>query len=159
MATENKGEKRQAREFYPTLVKDNKEGVPSLEIAVDHLPKKFAGRSLNELLKHTQEWVVKESFMGKAVLWQWFCRDSADFAEFGGPVAAEFICMLGLPEECRSYVAQKLGTQLGNAFRFPADPLNKTEIKVSRCLAYIEDGIVWKSLDECTWVTVAGYKH
>jgi len=56
MAPENNREKPQQREFYPALVKDNKECVPSLEIAVDHLPKEFAGRSLDELLKHTQEW-------------------------------------------------------------------------------------------------------
>lgn len=154
MTSKNNKEKRQEREFYPTLVKDNKECVPSLEFAVDHLPKEFAGRSLDELLKHTQEWVVKESFTGKAVLWHWFCPDSADFAEFGGPVAAEFICMIGLPEECRSYVAHKLGAQLGKAFSFPADPLTKNEIKVSRCLGYIEDGIVWKPLDVCTWTFI-----
>lgn len=29
--------------------------MPSLEIAVDHLPKEFAGRSLDELIRYTQE--------------------------------------------------------------------------------------------------------
>lgn len=148
------GKKRQEREFYPALIKDNSESVPSLEIAVDHLPKEFAGRPLDELLKHTQAWVEKEAFRGKAVLWQWFCLDSADFPDFGGTVAAEFVCMIGLPEKCRSYVAQKLGQQFGTAFRYPADPLSKAEIKVSRCLGYVGDGIVWQPLDECTWVTV-----
>ena len=152
MTTGNESNKRQEKEFYPTLVKDNKEGVPSLEIAVDHLPTEFAGRSLDELLKHTQEWVEKESFMGKGVLWQWFCPASADFMEFGGAVATEFVCMIGLPDDCRSYVAQKLGQQLGKAFRYPADPLAKAEIKVSRCLGYIDGGIVWQPLDEFTWV-------
>jgi hypothetical protein len=87
MITGTEGEKRQEREFYPALVKDNKGCVPSLEIAVDHLPKEFAGRSLNELLKHTQEWIEKESFKGNAVLWQWFCPDSVDFVALG-PVPA-----------------------------------------------------------------------
>lgn len=154
MTTANDVNKRQEKEFYPTLIKDNKEGVPSLEIAVDQVPTEFIGHSLDELLKHTQEWIVKESFKGKAVLWQWFCPASADFLQLGGAVPAEFVCMLGLPDECRSYVAQRLGKQLGKAFRFPADPLTRTEIKVSRCLGYIEDGIVWQPLDECTWVTV-----
>ena len=154
MTAGNEGKKRQEKEFYPTLIKDNTECVPSLEIAVDHQPKQFAGRSLDELLKHTQEWVEKESFKGKAVLWQWCRSDSADFVGFGGPVATEFVCMIGLPEECRSYVAQKLGKQLGKAFRYPADSLSRAEIKVSRCLGYIEDGIVWQPLDACTWVTL-----
>ncbi len=152
MTTANDVSKRQEKEFYPMLIKDNKECVPSLEIAVDHLPKEFAGRSLDELLKHTQEWVAKESFKGKAVLWQWFCPASADFLQLGGAVPAEFVSMLGLPDECRSYVAQRLGKQLGKAFRFPADPLAKAQIKVSRCLGYVEDGIVWQPLDECTWM-------
>jgi len=152
MTTGNEDKKRQEREFYPILIKDNTECVPSLEIAVDHLPKEFAGQSLDELLRHTQEWVEKESFKGKAVLWQWFCPDSADFMDFSGVVAAEFVCMIGLPEECRSYVARKLAKQLGNAFRYPTDPLSRAEIKVSRCLCYIEDGIVWQPLDVCTWV-------
>jgi hypothetical protein len=154
MTTGNEGTKRQEKEFYPKLIKDNKESVPSLEIAVDHLPKGFAGRSLAELLKHTQEWVEKESFKGKAVLWQWFCPASSDFVEFGGYAAAEFVCMLGLPEECRSYVARKLGKQIGKAFKYPADPLSRAEIKDSRCLGYIEDGIVWQPLDACTWVSI-----
>jgi hypothetical protein len=153
MTTKNEGKKRQEKEFYPKLIKDNIECVPSLEIAVDHLPKEFAGRSLDELLKHTQEWVEKESFKGKAVLWQWFCPASVDFFEFGGPVAAEFVCMIGVPEECLSYVALKLRKQLGKAFKYPADPLTREEIKVSRCLAYLEGGIVWRQLDACTWVT------
>jgi len=153
MTNVNEDRKYQEKEFYPTLIKDNKECVPSLEIAVDQLPSEFSGRSLDELLKHTQEWVEKESFSGKAVLWQWFCPGSTDFMEFGGSVAAEFVCMIGLPEECRSYVALKLGKQLGKAFRYPADPLYKTEIKVSRCLGYVEDGIVWQSMDACTWVS------
>ena len=72
--------------------------------------------------------------------------------ELGGSVAAEFVCMIGLPEECRSDVALKLEKQLGKAFRYPADPLSRTEIKVSRCLGYVEDGIVWQPLDACTWV-------
>ncbi|MEI6703464.1 MAG: hypothetical protein WCL71_08005 [Deltaproteobacteria bacterium] len=157
MPTEKEANKRQEKEFYPKLIKDNTECVPSLEIAVDHLPKEFAGCSLDELLKHTQEWVEKESFKGKAVLWQWFCPASADFIDLGGPVAAEFVCMIGLPEECRSYVAQKLGKQLGKAFKYPADPLSKGQIKDSRvkdsrCLGYIDDGIVWQSLDACTWL-------
>lgn len=152
MTTGNEGKKRQEKEFYPILIKDNPECVPSLEIAVDHLPKKFAGRPLDELLKHTQEWIEKEGFEGKAVLWQWFRPDSADFVGFGGTVAAEFICMIGLPEECRSYVAQKLVKQLGKAFRFPADPLVRAQLKDSRCLGYIEGGIVWRPLDACTWV-------
>lgn len=153
MTTGNEGKKRQAKAFYPKLIKDNTECVPSLEIAVDHLPKEFAGRSLDELLKHTQEWVEKESFKGKAVLWQWFCPESVDFVGLGGSVAAEFVCMIGLPDECRSYVAQKLVKQLGKAFRYPADPLSKTESKDSRCLGYIEGGIVWQPLDACTWVS------
>ncbi len=152
MTTGNESNKRREKEFYPTLDKDNREGVPSLEIAVDHLPTKFASRSLDELLKHTQEWVEKESFKGKAVMWQWFCPVSADFMEFGGAVAAEFVSMIGLPEECRSYVAQKLGQQLGKAFKYPSDPLVKAQIKVSRCFGYIDDGIVWQPLDACTWV-------
>lgn len=151
MTAGNEGKKRQEREFYPVLVKDNRESVPSLEIAVDHLPKKFAGRSLDELLKHTQAWVEKEAFRGKAVLWQWFCPESVDFAQLGGTVATECVCMIGLPEECRSYVAQKLGKQLGTAFKYPADPLSKVEIGVSRCLGYVEDGIVWQQL-ACTWI-------
>lgn len=61
--------------------------------------------------------------------------------------------MIGLSDECRSYVAQKLGEQLGQAFRYPADPLAKAQIKDSRCLGYIEGGIVWQPLDACTWVT------
>lgn len=154
MVTNSIVRERLEKEFYPVLIKDNKDSVPSMEIAVDYVPKAMAGNSLDELLTHTQAWIEKESFKGKAVLWQWFCRESADFTELGGAVAAEFICMVGLPEECRSYVAQKLCKQLGAAFRFPADPLTKTEIKVSRCLAYIEDGIVWQPLDACTWVTL-----
>jgi|GEM_PF-5498416 len=154
MTTAHEGIKRQEKEFYPKLIKDNSEFVPSLEIAVDHLPKEFAGRSLDELLKHTLEWVKKESFMGKAVLWQWFCQDSADFAGIGGSVAAEFVCMIGLPDECRSYVAQKIKKQLGRAFKYPADPLVRAQLKDSRCLGYIEDGIVWRQLDACTWVTM-----
>lgn len=152
MTTNSAVSESQEKEFYPVLIKDNKENVPSLEIAIDHVTKVLAGKSLEELLKHTQEWVTKESFKGTAVLWQWFCRDSADFIEFGGAVATEFICMIGLPEECRRYVAQKLGNQLGNAIRYPADPLTRAEIKNSRCLGYIENGIVWRPLDACTWV-------
>lgn len=151
MKKANEDKKRQ-KEFYPVLVGNNKEGVPSLEIAVDYLPTKFAGRSLDELLKLTQEWVEKESFKGKALLWQWFCPYSADFMEFGNAVATEFVCMIGLPDECRSYVAQKLGQQLGKAFRYPADPLTRSQIRDSRCLGYIEDGIVWHPLDACTWI-------
>lgn len=79
MTTENEGKKRQEKEFYPKLIKDNKEGVASLEIAVDNVPAEFVGRSLDELLRLTQEWVEKESFKGTAVLWQWFCPASADF--------------------------------------------------------------------------------
>ena len=94
MTTGNESNKRQEKEFYPTLDKDNREGVPSLEIAVDHLPTEFAGRSLDQLLKHTQGWVEKESFKGKAVLWQWFCPASTDFMEFGGAVATEFVLSL-----------------------------------------------------------------
>lgn len=158
MTTVNKGNKRQEKEFYPKLIKDNKEGVPSLEIAVDNVPAEFAGRTLDELLRLTQEWVVKESFNGTAVLWQWFCPASADFIEFGGAVAAEFICIIGLPDECRSYVAQKLGEQLSQALRYPADPLAKAQIKDSRCLGYIEGGIVWQPLDACTWVTIDDWR-
>jgi hypothetical protein len=154
MTKEYENSKHLQKEFYPKLAKDNTEGIPSLEIAVDYVPNEFVGHSLDELLKYTQEWVVQESFKGKAVLWQWFCPASADFNQFGGAVSAEFVCMLGLPDECRSYVAQNLGKQLGKAFRFPADPLTKGQIKDSRCLGYIDGDIVWQPLDACTWVSI-----
>lgn len=152
MTVGSEGKIGQQKEFYPKLATDNREAVPSLEIAVDEVPQKFVGSWLDELLKHTREWVDKESFQGKAELWKWFCRDSEDFMEFGGLTRAEFVCMIGLPEACRKYVANRLTKQLGRAIRYPADPLSRTEINVALCLGYIEGGVVWKSLDPCTWV-------
>ena len=145
---------REERVFVPMLVRQNREGVASLEIAVDHLPQDLSLTVFDELLRFTRDWVEREGFLGKATLWQWFCPDSADFTEFGGPVAAEFVCMVGLPEECRNYVVVQLRKLLGKAFRYPADPLTRENIKNSRCIGYVEYGSVWQPLDAVTWVVI-----
>ena len=144
MTTKNQGKKRQEKVFSPAVARENKAGAASLEIAVDHLPSGIELRFMDELLGFTQE---RAEFKETAVLWQWFCPYSADFSEFGGPVAAEFVCMAGLPEECRIYVSGKRGNLLGKALRYPADPLTTKEIKDSRCLGYVEGGNVWQPLD------------
>jgi hypothetical protein len=152
MVTRNQGTSRQERISTPALIRNNREGAPSLEVAVDHLPQGLEMTVFDELLRFTQEWVERERFEGRATIWQWFCPDSVNFMEFGGTVAAEFICMTGLPEACRSFVAEKLRKLLGQAIRYPSDPLTKKNIKLSRCIGYIEDGIVWQPVNACTWV-------
>ncbi len=39
MVMRNQGASRQERIFTPALIRNNREGAPSLEVAVDHLPR------------------------------------------------------------------------------------------------------------------------
>ena len=146
------------KEFWPTLTKDNPSSIPSLEIAVDYVPDEYSNEIIDLLLHTTQEWVDKVSFKGKAVIWQWFCPDSSDFVHFGGYVGAEFICMIGLPADCRQFVAARLENVFGNAFKFPADALSSEELSVARSCAYVDEGIVWEPLDACSWITVKEFE-
>lgn len=150
--------KRIEKEFWPVLTKNNKACHPSLEIAIDHVPDEYSGEVIDLLLHTTQEWVDKFAFKGKGVIWLWFCNQSSDFTQFGGYVSADFICMLGLPVECHQFVAARLKNKLGNAFKFPADPLSREELSVASSCAYIEDGVVWEPMDACSWITIKEFE-
>lgn len=146
--------KRIEKEMYPKLRRDNPSSVPSIEIAVDYVPDEYKGECFDLLLNLVQNWIDDNSFVKEAVIWQWCCSPTTDYMHLWGPVFSEFICMIGLPKACRDYVASKLKVELGNAVKYPADALGSDELEDALSLAYINDGIVWQSLDPCTWLSV-----
>lgn len=146
--------KRVEKEMYPKLRRNNPSSVPSIEIAVDYVPDEYKGECLDLLLNLVQKWIDDNSFTKEGVIWQWCCSPTTDFMHLWGPVFSEFICMIGLPAKCREYVASNLERKLGKAVKYPADALGSGELEDALSLAYISDGIVWQSLDPCTWLTV-----
>lgn len=143
------------KEMNPDLQRENFLSIPSIEIAVDYVPEKYQDEAFDLALRLIQEWIVNNSFAGTGVVWQWCCAPTVDFMHLWGPVVSEFLCLVGLPKACREYVATKLEHELGKAIKYPADPLGKGELVDALPLAYVEDGIVWQSLDSCTWLSVA----
>ncbi len=107
-------------------------------------------RVFGGLLRFTRVWVEREGFTGKSMLWQWFCSDSTDFTGFVGHVAAEFVCMIGLPEECRSFVTAQLREFLGKASRYPADPHNAQNIFL------LQVCLIWYGIKSTHWLQYGG---